>query len=83
MVSNIVYVQVLGRNLESVINQAMDLKGKWGDQFVSVEHLMLALSDDPRFGAAMFKAEGITHDKLEKVRWHTYTHTKTQKHTSH
>jgi hypothetical protein len=43
--------QVLGRNLEGVVNAAMSLKSKWGDQFCSVEHLVLALANDTRFGA--------------------------------
>eukprot|EP00967_Tisochrysis_lutea_P111118 scaffold174465_cov20-Tisochrysis_lutea.AAC.1 len=61
-------VQVLGRNLEGVVNRAMELKDKWGDQYVSVEHLVLALADDPRFGATLFKNEGLTNKKLEEVR---------------
>ena len=61
-------LQVLGRNLEAVVNAAMELQTKWGDQFVSVEHLVLALADDVRFGAQLVKQEGITKDQLDKVR---------------
>ncbi|WIA37072.1 hypothetical protein OEZ86_014046 [Tetradesmus obliquus] len=57
--------QVLGRNLEGVVNSAMGIKAKMGDTFVSVEHLVLALADDVRFGEALFKAEGLTVKKLE------------------
>lgn len=32
--------QVLGRNLEAVVNRSMDLIKKWGDTYVSVEHLV-------------------------------------------
>jgi ATP-dependent Clp protease ATP-binding subunit ClpB len=56
---------VLGRNLEGVVNAAMGIKAKMGDQFVSVEHLVLALADDVRFGEALFKAEGLTPKKIE------------------
>uniref|UniRef100_A0A7S0RCH4 Clp R domain-containing protein n=1 Tax=Chlamydomonas leiostraca TaxID=1034604 RepID=A0A7S0RCH4_9CHLO len=59
--------QVLGRNLEGVVNRAMDVKAKYGDAFVSVEHLVLALADDGRFGAALLKGEGAAGDKLEKA----------------
>ena len=59
--------QVLGRNLEGVVNSAMDLKKKWSDQFCSVEHLVLALAGDVRFGEALFKAEGLTKAKLEEA----------------
>lgn len=45
----LIMCQVLGRNLEGVVNKAMDLKTKFGDSFVSVEHLVLALADDSRW----------------------------------
>jgi ATP-dependent Clp protease ATP-binding subunit ClpB len=61
----LVVLQVLGRNLEGVVNAAMGIKAKMGDQFVSVEHLVLSLADDVRFGEALFKAEGLTAKKLE------------------
>ena len=62
---NLLLLQVLGRNLEGVVNSAMGIKAKMGDTFVSVEHLVLALADDVRFGEALFKAEGLTVKKLE------------------
>ena len=34
------HTQVLGRNLEAVVNKSMELMKKWEDQFVSVEHLV-------------------------------------------
>jgi hypothetical protein len=57
--------QVLGRNLEAVVNESMDIKAKFEDQFVSVEHLVLAMAGDARFGASLFKGEGITKAQLE------------------
>ncbi len=57
--------QVLGRNLEAVVNKAMEIKDKWDDKFVSVEHLLLALVEDARFGAKLFRGEGLTKPKLE------------------
>lgn len=45
----------------------MELKAKMGDSFVSVEHLVLALAEDTRFGASLFKGEGLTQAKLEQV----------------
>mmetsp|Transcript_29892 Transcript_29892/g.66115 ORF Transcript_29892/g.66115 Transcript_29892/m.66115 type:complete len:1085 (+) Transcript_29892:60-3314(+) len=59
--------QVLGRNLEGVVNRSMDLKAKWGDQFVSIEHLVLSIAEDARFGESLYKAEGLTKDKLEQA----------------
>jgi ATP-dependent Clp protease ATP-binding subunit ClpA len=45
----------------------MALKGKWGDQFVSVEHLVLAMADDSRFGEQLYKQEGLTKAKMEEA----------------
>lgn len=59
--------QVLGRNLEAVVTKAMDMKPKWGDEFVSVEHLVLALADDSRFVEGLLKAEGLTKSGLEQA----------------
>jgi ATP-dependent Clp protease ATP-binding subunit ClpB len=61
------YEQVLGRSLESLITNAEKLKGKWKDKFVAVEGLVLALAEDSRFGADLFKSEGITAAALEKA----------------
>lgn len=62
--------KVLGRNLEALVNRAMELQGKWGDQFVSIEHLVMAMAEDTRFGEAMFRQEKLTKDKVEEVRQH-------------
>ncbi|KAG2501027.1 hypothetical protein HYH03_000847 [Edaphochlamys debaryana] len=59
--------QVLGRNLEALVTRAMDVQAKMGDTFVSIEHLVMALADDPRFGQQLYKAEGLTKDKLEQA----------------
>ncbi len=64
---------MLGRNLEGVVNRATELKEKWGDSFVSVEHLLLALAEDARCGAQLIKQEGpdMTPKKIEQVGRHT------------
>ena len=59
--------QVLGRNLEALITAAENIKGKWGDDFVSVEHLVLALEDDSRFGQPLLRQEGLSTAKLEEA----------------
>ena len=59
--------QVLGRNLEALITAAENIKGKWGDDFVSVEHLVLALEDDTRFGQPLLRQEGLSTAKLEEA----------------
>ena len=57
--------QVLGRNLEAVVNKAMATRDKMQDKFVSVEHLLLALADDPRFGEQAMRGLGMTRAGLE------------------
>ncbi|GLC34590.1 Chaperone protein ClpB3, chloroplastic [Pleodorina starrii] len=59
--------QVLGRNFEALVNRAMELQSKMGDQFVSIEHLVMAMAEDSRFGESLFKAERLTRDKIEQA----------------
>jgi ATP-dependent Clp protease ATP-binding subunit ClpB len=61
------YEQVLGRSLESAITEAERLKKKWNDEYVSVEELVMALADDSRFAAELFRSEGLTKEKLEST----------------
>ena len=58
---------MLGRNLEGLVTRGQDLKDQWKDDFVSVEHLMMAFLDDTRFGQKVLKQEGLTRDVLEKA----------------
>ena len=59
--------QVLGRNLEALITAAEGIKGKWGDDFVSVEHMVLAFEDDTRFGRQLLRDEGLDTAKLDEA----------------
>eukprot|EP00899_Mesostigma_viride_P006996 jgi/Mesvir1/16298/Mv14226-RA.2 len=56
--------QVLGRGLEALVNNAKRQKREWNDEFVSVEHLLLAFSDDPRLGQPLFRRFGLSKDVL-------------------
>eukprot|EP00955_Chlamydomonas_euryale_P051804 354968-Chlamydomonas_euryale.AAC.4 len=38
--------QILGRHLESTLSRADSIKASWGDSFMSVEHLLLAVAED-------------------------------------
>jgi len=57
--------QVLGRNLEGVVTKAQEIKAKWKDEYVSIEHLVLALKDDLRFGESLLRQENLDAKKLE------------------
>lgn len=53
-------VQVLGRQLEALVDRARTLRDKWGDKFVSVEHLVLAFTQDQRFGQTLMRSFALT-----------------------
>lgn len=59
--------QVLGRHLEAMITAAEALKKEWKDDFVSVEHLVLSMADDPNFGERLCKDVGVTRADLAKA----------------
>jgi ATP-dependent Clp protease ATP-binding subunit ClpB len=57
--------QVLGTELRNVLDQAEKEMAKLKDEYVSVEHFLLALTDAPSTGAGrLLKANGITRDRL-------------------
>ena len=51
--------QVLGRHLEALVEEARTQRAAMGDDFVAVEHLVLAFVKDERFGAAMLAEIGL------------------------
>ncbi len=53
--------------MEALVGRAQELKGEMGDDFVSVEHLLLAYPDDARFGASVLQAEGLDDEKLREA----------------
>lgn len=59
--------QVLGRNLEATITKAEGIKKEWKDDFTSVEHLVLAMLDDPRFGRKLLRDAGLDAGKLAQA----------------
>ena len=60
-------LQVLGRNLEGTITKAEDIKKEWKDDFTSVEHLVLAMLDDARFGRKLLRDAGLDAGKLTQA----------------
>jgi ATP-dependent Clp protease ATP-binding subunit ClpB len=57
--------QVLGAELRNVLDQAEKEMAKLKDEYVSVEHFLLALTDAASTGAGrILKANGITRDRL-------------------
>ena len=55
---------VMTGEFSAVLNEAMKKAGEMGDEYVSVEHLMLALASIPGKAADVFSSAGITPDKI-------------------
>ena len=58
-------MQVLGRNLEALVTRAQEIKADWKDEFVSVEHMLLAFLDDAKFGTNLLKGASLDKAKIE------------------
>lgn len=58
---------MLGRNLEALVTRAQEIKADWKDEFVSVEHMLLAFVDDTKFGKDVVfnKSSDLDRAKLE------------------
>ncbi len=57
----------LGKSLAQVLEHADRRRQEWQDQYISVEHLLLALSQDPRFGRNLFKQVGLPEAQLRET----------------
>ncbi|KAL2346666.1 hypothetical protein Fmac_000666 [Flemingia macrophylla] len=63
---------VMGSHLSSLLENSRKFKKEMGDEYVSVEHLLLAFHSDKRFGQQLFKnlqlSEKILKDAVQAVR---------------
>jgi ATP-dependent Clp protease ATP-binding subunit ClpB len=57
----------LGRGLDSVLNRADGLKKEYGDSYIAIEHLLLALADDDRCGRQLLSQAGSNAAKLKQA----------------
>jgi ATP-dependent Clp protease ATP-binding subunit ClpB len=55
----------LGKGLNQVLDQAAELKGSYGDSYIAIEHLLLALAIDDRCGRQLLSQAGTNPDKLK------------------
>jgi len=55
----------LGKGLNTVLDQAAELKGSYGDSFIAIEHLLLALAIDDRCGKQLLSQAGTDAAKLK------------------
>jgi ATP-dependent Clp protease ATP-binding subunit ClpB len=57
----------LGRGLETTLDRAEEFRKEYGDDFISVEHLLLASLDDERVGKRVLAPLGLTVERLKPV----------------
>jgi ATP-dependent Clp protease ATP-binding subunit ClpB len=57
----------LGRSLDSLLDRAENYRKEFGDDFISIEHLLLGYPKDDRFGKSLFQEFGLTESKLKDL----------------
>jgi ATP-dependent Clp protease ATP-binding subunit ClpB len=55
----------LGKGLNTVLDQANSLKDSYGDSYIAIEHLLLAMAIDDRCGKQLLSQAGTSADKLK------------------
>ncbi|WP_017661432.1 ATP-dependent chaperone ClpB [Baaleninema simplex] len=55
----------LGRSLDSLLDRADSYRKEYGDEYISIEHIVLGYVKDDRFGKALFKSLNLTEKKLK------------------
>jgi ATP-dependent Clp protease ATP-binding subunit ClpB len=56
-----------GRSADTLLDKAEEWRKKYQDEFISVEHILLALPQDSRFGKALLADFGIDEAKLKST----------------
>src|SRR4028119_57811 len=57
----------LGRSLDTLLDRAEAFRKEYGDDFISIEHLMLAYPKDDRFGKGLFQEFKLDEAKLKNI----------------
>ena len=57
----------LGRSLDTLLDRAEAYRQEFQDDFISIEHLLLAYAKDDRFGKGLFQEFGIDEAKLKNT----------------
>ncbi len=57
----------LGRSLDTLLDRAENFRKQFGDDFISIEHMLLAYPQDDRFGKALLTEFGLDERKLKEV----------------
>jgi ATP-dependent Clp protease ATP-binding subunit ClpB len=57
----------LGKGLNTVLDQAQELKQSYGDSYIAIEHLLLALAIDDHCGKQLLSQAGTNTNKLKEA----------------
>jgi len=57
----------LGSSLDKLLDRADSYRKDFGDEYISIEHLLLAYAKDERFGQALFREFGLDENKLRGI----------------
>ena len=57
----------LGRSLDTLLDRAEEYRQTFGDDFISIEHILLAYGKDDRFGKGLFQEFGLQEAKLKDI----------------
>ncbi|MFN6141065.1 MAG: ATP-dependent chaperone ClpB [Pseudanabaena sp.] len=57
----------LGKNLDVLLDHAEKERKSFGDDFISIEHILLAYCKDDRFGKPLYREMGLDEAKLRNI----------------
>ncbi len=57
----------LGRSLDSLLDRAEQYRNEFGDDYISIEHLVLGFAQDDRFGRKLLQDVGLNQNKLKDI----------------
>ena len=57
----------LGRSINTTLDKAAKLKDQFGDSYIAIEHLLLALAEDDRCGRQLLQQVGLDATKLKEA----------------
>jgi ATP-dependent Clp protease ATP-binding subunit ClpB len=57
----------LGRSLDTLLDRAERYRTEFGDDYISIEHLVLGFTQDDRFGRKVLQNYGLTESKLKDI----------------
>ncbi|MBW4476347.1 MAG: ATP-dependent chaperone ClpB [Tolypothrix brevis GSE-NOS-MK-07-07A] len=57
----------LGRSLDTLLDRADGYRKEFKDEYISIEHLLLAYVKDDRFGKSLFQEFGLDEGKLKNI----------------